>query len=76
MNFYSLLVAEFSTFRRIGHLQHIKCSHGLVGVEHDSDQSTHGVGSDVLLEADANNTGMTVGVDDFAPGASITSVVK
>jgi hypothetical protein len=59
----------------MGHLQH-NPSDSFVGVEHDSDQSTHGVGSDVLLEADANGTSMTVGVDDFAPGASVTSVVK
>ena len=65
---------EFSD-PEVSHLQ--RCdSHGLVGIEHDSDESTHGVGSDVLLERDANSSSMTVSIDDFAPGASVTSVVK
>ena len=57
--------------------QHIlfECSHGLVGVEHDSDEGAHGVRGDVLLERNSDSTSGTVGVDDLTPGASITSVI-
>lgn len=76
VHFYSLLVAEFSiTLEWNGLSQHILSSHSFVGVEHDSNKSTHGVGSDVSLERNSNNTGMTVSVDHFTPGASVTSVV-
>ena len=48
----------------------------LVGVEHDSDEGAHGVGSNVSLERNADSTVVAVSVDHFTPRASVTSVVE
>ena len=77
MKFYSLLAAEISK----GYMgdcffqQHTLSSHGLVGVEHDSNKSTLSVSSDVSSERNADGTSASVGVDNLTPRASVTSVV-
>lgn len=51
------------------------CSNLLIGVEHDSNGGAHGSGGDVLLESNSDLSGVSVGVDDLAPSASVPSVV-
>ena len=53
----------------------VKCSHGLVWVEHDSDGGSHGSWWEVLGEVTSHSTGMSVGSDDLSPLDSISSVV-
>merc|ERR1719498_584025 len=76
MLFTLSLAAEHSeVFRGDCLLQHELCSHGLVGVEHNSDEGALSVRSDVSSERDTDSTSGSMGVDNLTPGASAPSVV-
>ena len=52
-----------------------KLSNGLVGVEHDSDGATHGLGWEVWMELASDSSNIAVRTHDFAPLDSEPSVI-